>query len=222
MSFRSDATLATAIMPLPNPSPVQHNWAVMGLPEYGWVLIKDRVLCLDGCSGSEVCVDACITSHELPADKRQALGTCAQCDPAPCATVCPTDAITHNAQGIVQIDQEFCVGCRFCEDECDNHALMYVDPFRKAPPANPLKHYSPGQPTGLLPSTVAKCTLCSDRLLTGLMPICADACPKDAIWVGNLDRDTATNGRQLIRLSTLLGQKPFTLVGPGNRMIHLT
>lgn len=219
MSTRPDSTLATAIVPLPNPSPVPHNWRAMGLPEYGWVMIKDQARCAERCTSSEHCVDACVTQHELPPEKRQALETCAQCDPAPCAMVCPTDAITHNAQGIVQIDQEFCVGCRFCEDECDHNALMYVDPFRKAPPAIPLKEYSPGQPTGLLPSTVAKCTFCTSRLLNGQMPVCAEACPEDAIWVGNLDRDTATNGRQLLRLSTLLGQRPFEFVGTGNRTL---
>lgn len=221
MSVRAAASLVTAILPLPNPSPVDHNWAAKGLPEHGWVLIKDQLICPDFCNGAQVCVDACITNHALPVEGRQEMNACAQCDPAPCADVCPTDAITRNETGILLIDQENCIGCRFCEDQCTNQALLYVDPYQTASPDYPLENYSAGQPTGLLPNTVAKCTFCSDRLMTGQMPVCADACPGQAIWVGNLDRDTATNGSQLLRLTELLAGQTYEFVGPGNRMLLL-
>lgn len=221
MSVRSVPSLVTAIMPLPNPSPVHHNWAAKGLPEHGWVLVKDQQICADMCNGARVCVDACIKSHSLPAEGRQAMNACAQCDPAPCADVCPTHAISRNEAGVLLIDQENCIGCRFCEDQCTNRALLYVDPYQTALPAFPLERYSAGQPTGLLPNTVTKCTFCSDRLMSGQMTVCAEACPWQAVWVGNLDRDTATNGRQLLRLSELLAGMTSTFVDPGNRVLHL-
>lgn len=221
MSVRSASSLATAIMPLPNPSPVHHDWAARGLPEHGWVLLKDREICPDFCNGSKVCVDACVANHALPAEGRHGIDTCAQCNPAPCAEVCPTGAITRSAEGILLIDQENCIGCRFCEEQCANNALLFVDPYQTALPDYPLQNYSAGQPTGLLPSTVAKCTLCSDRLLSGQMPACAEACPGQAIWVGNLDRDTVTDGRQLLRLSELLARQTYEVVGPGNRVLML-
>ncbi|MFZ5824529.1 MAG: 4Fe-4S binding protein [Bacillota bacterium] len=221
MSVRSAPSLATAVMPVPNPSPVHHNWAARGLPEHGWVLIKDMEICPDFCNGTKICVDACIGNHALPVEGRHGMNACAQCDPAPCAEVCPTGAIAQNAQGILVIDQENCIGCRFCEEQCIHDALLYIDPYHTAPPDYPLERYSGGQPTGLLPYTVAKCTLCSDRLLSGEMPICADACPGQAIWVGNLDRNTATNGAQVLRLSDLLDRHTFEVVSPGNRMLNL-
>ncbi|MFZ5814588.1 MAG: 4Fe-4S dicluster domain-containing protein [Bacillota bacterium] len=221
MRTGSAPSLASAIVPLPNRSPVQHNWATLGLPEHGWVLIKDMQHCPDSCGGSQVCVDACIAHHALPVEGRRKMETCAQCDPAPCAEACPTEAIFRSAEGVLLVDQESCIGCRFCEDACASEALLFVDPYQTATPDYPLAHYSAGQPTGQLPYTVAKCTFCSDRLQSGQMPACAEACPGQAIWVGNLDRDTATNGRQLLRLSDLLARHSFAFTGPGNRVLTL-
>lgn len=221
MSNSITPSMATTIMPLRNPSPVSRDWAAMGLPEYGWVLIKEEKLCRAcGVEGTGVCVNACISNHALPEENRQAMGTCSQCDPAPCAEVCPTGAVARNAQGVLEIDQELCIGCRFCEDECPSHALMFVDPYRTAPPDYPLAGYTSGQPTGLLPNTVAKCTFCSERLQNGMLTVCAESCPSHAVWVGNLDRDTATNGQQVVRLSDLLKQR-FEAMGPGRRVLML-
>ncbi|HYF95884.1 MAG TPA: 4Fe-4S binding protein [Symbiobacteriaceae bacterium] len=222
MSLHSAPSPAAAVMPLRSQSPASRNWASLGLPESGWVLMKEQVFCHNcGDPGSGACVGACTAEHALPADGRQAMGTCAQCDPAPCEEACPTLAVTRNGQGIIQVDQELCIGCRFCEEPCPNHAMLYVDPYRTASPDHPLAGYCPGQPTGLLPNTVAKCTFCSARLGLGLMPVCADACPTQSIWVGNLDRDTATNGQQVVRLSELLRHHRFEMMGPGRRVLAL-
>lgn len=222
MSNHAEPILATHVLPLRHQAPIQRNWASMGLPDHGWVMIKDRGLCPechDGGAGS--CINACISDHALPTEQRLAMGTCAQCDPAPCQEVCPTNAITRSSQGVVLVDQELCNGCRFCADVCDNDAMLFVDPYRTATPDFPLAGYTCDRPTGLLPNTVAKCTFCTDRLMAGQMPVCAEACPVNAIWVGNLDRDTVTNGHQLLRLSELLGQRSFEPMGPGNRMLEL-
>jgi Fe-S-cluster-containing dehydrogenase component len=41
------------------------------------------------------------------------------------------------------------------------------------------------------------------------MPICAEACPEGAVWVGNLDRNTATDGHKVVRLADMLGERSF-------------
>jgi Fe-S-cluster-containing dehydrogenase component len=213
---------ASAILPLKAPPDIQRDWASLGLPNRGWVLITDKELCaLCTTQGPAPCVEACTLDHALPAGPRAALGTCAHCDPAACEEACPAGAVFHTEQGVVAVDQELCIGCRFCADVCPNDALLFVDAYATATPPNGLPGYSAGQPTGLLPSTVAKCTLCHDHLTQGELPVCAGACAMNAIWVGNLDRNTATNGYKVMRLTDLLEQRPFDIVPPGNRYLCL-
>jgi Fe-S-cluster-containing dehydrogenase component len=215
--------LAAAVTPLPTLPPVKREWSSLGLPDFGWILLTDQRGCEQCASdvANRPCTGACIVAHHLPAESRAALGTCAQCDDAACAEVCPVDAVAQTAQGVVEIDQELCIGCRFCADACPNGALLFIDPYRTPVPAYSVPGYTSGEPNGELPYTVAKCTFCSDRLLQGQMPVCAEACPEAAIWVGNLDRNTATNGRQVVRLTDLLEQRRVQALGPGNRVMTL-
>jgi|GEM_PF-4135037 len=215
-------TPASAVTPLPVPPGVRRDWTAMGLPAGGWLLITDQTRCT-ACAqpAPRPCTGACSATHDLPVDALVNLGICAHCDPAPCEDACPADAVTHTAQGVVEVDQELCVGCRFCVDACPNDALLYVDPYRTALPPFGLPDYTPEAPTGALPNTVAKCTLCSDRLLEAQMPVCADACPDGAVWVANLDRNTVTNGREIMRLSDLLARRRLQVVPPGPRVVSL-
>lgn len=214
---------AAAVQPLRTPPAVRRNWTAYGLPETGWVMATDKRLCTNCPEPAQSpCVTACTTSHHLPAEARANLGVCAHCEPAFCEEACPTDAIGHTAQGVVEVDQELCIGCRFCADACPNDALLFVDGYEVPTPSHSLPGYTAGLPTGVLPNTVAKCTLCSGRILDGEMPVCAVACPEGAIWVGNLDRDTATNGRQVLRLSDLIAQHQVKPVPPGRRILELT
>jgi Fe-S-cluster-containing dehydrogenase component len=185
-------------------------------------MLIDQARCA-GCraEGAPPCTEGCIGAHNLPRATRVSLGTCVQCDPAPCLEACPADAIAVTDQGAVEIDQELCIGCQFCVDACPNQALMYVDPYWTDIPPYGVPSYTPGAPSGALPYTVAKCTMCTSRLLNGQMPICAEACPEGAVWVGNLDRNTATDGHQVVRLAELLGERPFTVPTPGPRVIFL-
>lgn len=211
-----------AVLPLHNPSPVQRTWATLGLPENGWVLVTDEALC-SACAESDVqpCVSACITAHHLPFEERMRMGTCGQCSPAPCESICPVDAISHTTQGVVEVDQELCIGCQFCIDVCPNDALLFVDGYGQAIPPFGVRGYRTGAPYGVLPNTVAKCTFCSARLQQSAMPVCSDACSLGAIWVGNLNRDTATNGRQVVRLSELMANRQIRPTNPGQRQIAL-
>lgn len=222
MSLATSSSFAAAVMPLQNPSAIRRGWAVMGLPETGWILVTEKERCAV-CPGEAIkpCIEACTAEHGLPVQARSSMGTCAQCAPAPCEESCPADAIHHTAQGVVEVDQELCIGCLFCVDACPNEALAHIDSYQTATPPHGLKDYHSGKPSGAMPNTVAKCTFCSDRLLQGEMSVCTEACPLGARWIGNLDRDTATNGRELVRLSELLRRGTVQLVPPGQRMVTL-
>lgn len=214
--------LGDSVKPLKGSPAVQRNWANLGLPETGWVLVTDKELC-EMCPNGQYapCAVACATEHGLDAQQRLTMGTCAQCDPAPCEDACPVDGILRTAEGAVEIDQELCIGCRFCEDACPEHALMLISPYAVETPPQGLEGYTAGRPTGDLPNTVAKCTMCSYRMLAAQMPICVEACPLGAIWVGNLDRDTAANRMQVQRLTQLLDGRMYEVLSGGRRTVYL-
>jgi Fe-S-cluster-containing dehydrogenase component len=85
---------------------------------------------------------------------------------APCAEVCPTDAILVTADGVVQeAAKERCIACGNCVHAC---------PF--------------GVPKLDMEEMVQyKCNLCYDRTSKGLAPMCATVCPTDAIFYGSLE-----------------------------------
>ncbi|MFZ5816471.1 MAG: hypothetical protein ACOY93_14425 [Bacillota bacterium] len=67
----------------------------------------------------------------------------------------------------------------------------------------------------------AACSFCADRLLSGELPHCVDACPHGAIWIGNLERNNATNGIRVTRLSELLRRRRFMVTEPDRRTVIL-
>ncbi len=67
----------------------------------------------------------------------------------------------------------------------------------------------------------ATCTFCADRILAGSLPFCVENCPHGAIWVGNLDRNTATNGIRVIPLTELLKRRRFDVSEPDCRTVVL-
>ena len=217
---------AAAIMPLPQGPVVHPDWSTLGLPNTGLIMIYDDLLCVD-CPQTmdRACTLACNEAHGLSGYvEGTPPGTCVQCESMPCAVVCPVEnTVTRNALGAVLIDQELCIGCRFCEEVCPEHALRYVETF--GIPAVEYRDYSPEHPSGALYHTVAKCTFCTDKIAQGKLPICASSCPKSAIYVGNLDRNTVTNGRVVARLSDFLTTRTYavqqTNPGQGSRILHL-
>jgi Fe-S-cluster-containing dehydrogenase component len=133
------------------------------------------------CIGCQACVAACreCDSHRgksmihldyIDAGRTAAAmpTVCMHCeDPvAPCAEVCPADAILVTADGVVQeAAKERCIGCGNCVDAC---------PFGvpKLDVAEMLQY---------------KCNLCYDRTSVGLAPMCATVCPTGALFYGTID-----------------------------------
>jgi dimethyl sulfoxide reductase iron-sulfur subunit len=113
---------------------------------------------------------------------------CNQCDAPACADVCPVGATAKQPNGIVTVDANKCIGCRYCQVACPYDARSFV--------TSNTKEYFTGK--GLTPyekamylhhqvGTVEKCDFCSDRLGIGEQPACVLTCPAKALTFGDLD-----------------------------------
>lgn len=91
--------------------------------------------------------------------------SCNHCEKPVCAEACPTGAMRRRADGVVLLDAEKCMGCRYCEWACPYGAPRF-DGAR---------------------GVMTKCTLCADRLEEGLAPSCVAACPMRALDFGPLE-----------------------------------
>ena len=111
---------------------------------------------------------------------------CHQCDAPPCVDVCPVEATWKEPNGIVAIDYNWCIGCRYCEAACPYHARR----FNWEKPQVPSEEITPVQgylSNRLRPQGVMeKCTFCMHRTREGRMPACLEACPTGARVFGNL------------------------------------
>jgi dimethyl sulfoxide reductase iron-sulfur subunit len=186
-----------------------------------WAMLIDLRRC-DGCVGLGLppqCTQACIWSRyvpegqqwlqvfeqplsHLPGAPRQFMPqVCAQCENAPCVNVCPVGATFHTSEGTVLIDQERCIGCRLCMAACpyDRRFFNWGDPVQPAFVAE--APYDPETQVPAMRGTVMKCDLCPDMARHGGVPWCARACPRGAIYMGDLEEDVATNGRSTVRFS---------------------
>jgi len=125
--------------------------------------------------------------HAVPAKGKYYLPVqCQQCDNAPCVKVCPVQATWKEPDGIVVVDYNWCIGCRYCEAACPYHARRFnwTKPEVPADEINPDQGYLSNRirPQGV----VEKCTFCLHRTREGRMPACLEACPTGARVFGNL------------------------------------
>jgi formate dehydrogenase iron-sulfur subunit len=89
---------------------------------------------------------------------------CLHCSDPGCLRACPAPgAIVQHSNGIVEFDEENCIGCGYCISGCP----FNIPRLRKAD------------------ARVYKCTLCSDRIVVGLEPACIKACPTQALSFGS-------------------------------------
>jgi molybdopterin-containing oxidoreductase family iron-sulfur binding subunit len=125
--------------------------------------------------------------HDVPAPGKFYLPVqCQQCDNPPCVKVCPVQATWKEPDGIVAVDYNWCIGCRYCEAACPYHARR----FNWTKPSIPAAEINPDQ--GLLSNrlrpqgVVEKCTFCLHRTRDGRLPACLEACPTGARVFGNM------------------------------------
>ncbi len=89
---------------------------------------------------------------------------CNQCANPPCVQVCPVGATFSTEDGVVLVDRDYCIGCRYCIQACP-YGARYLDPHTR---------------------TADKCTFCYHRVVRGLLPACVEVCPTGARVFGDL------------------------------------
>lgn len=186
------------------------------LPPRRWAMVID----LRRCDGCKKCTEACQAKHYLPPEQewikvytvRDRTGAevsiprlCMHCEDAPCVRVCPVSATFVDRDGLVLVDQDKCIGCRLCMAACPYEARYFNWTEPKTKPPLPTKA-TPEFPSPQQQGTVGKCVLCVHNIKYGELPYCLDACTMDAIYIGDLDADVATNGTETVRLSTFISE----------------
>lgn len=159
--------------------------------------------------------------------------TCMHCDEPPCVKVCPVDATFKRDDGIVLIDHERCIGCRFCMAACPYSTRVFNWEKPLLPAAVENSEYSPETSCPPKIGTVSKCDFCPDMVRKGELPHCVSACPNGVFFFGDINEDAVTNGvetfqfhelirdRAGFRLMEDLGTKPSVYyLPPVNRMFR--
>ena len=152
--------------------------------------------------------------HPVPAkDKYYMPVQCQQCENPPCVSACPIEATWQEADGIVVVDYNWCIGCRYCEAACPYHARRFnwEKPQVPAAEVNPNQSYLSNRirPQGVM----EKCTFCLHRTREGRLPACLEACPTGARVFGNvLDPESeirwVLDNKRVFVLKEELGTKP--------------
>jgi len=112
--------------------------------------------------------------------------SCQQCRNAPCTKVCPTGATWTERDGIVVVDYDWCIGCRYCMAACPYGArhFNWAEPSLPKESLNTNTHYLGNRPRPK--GVVEKCTFCIQRSRAGRYPACVEVCPAGARKFGNL------------------------------------
>ena len=153
-------------------------------------------------------------TNAVPAEDKFYLPVqCQQCDNPPCVDVCPVEATWKEPDGIVVVDYNWCIGCRYCEAACPYHARRFnwKEPSIPAEEINPDQGYLSNRvrPQGVM----EKCHFCMHRTREGKLPACLEACPTGARIFGNLlDPDSdirwVLKNKQVFVLKEELGTLP--------------
>ena len=188
-----------------------------GIPGKKFVLVVD----LSRCRNARKCIEVCESHHQLTPDRPfiKVLKMqdneesapywmpkkCFQCDNPPCVKVCPVGATYKRSDGIVLIDNERCIGCRFCMSACPYSARV----FNWGTPSNTSNDcaYSPETSVPSKIGTVEKCDFCPDMARQDKLPHCITGCPNGALYFGDKISDSISNGSETVRLSEILREK---------------
>lgn len=165
------------------------------MKQYGFYFDSDR------CTGCKTCELACKDYKDLGTDvnfrriyeytggtwNQQSDGcwhqdvfayymsiSCNHCENPACTAVCPTGAMHKNEDGFVIVNEETCIGCRYCHMACPYDAPQY----------------------DAQKGHMTKCDGCYSRVQAGQKPICVDACPLRALDFAPIDELRAKYGDQ--------------------------
>ena len=210
---------------------------------YGMVIDTRR------CVGCNACVIACKAENKTPPGVNYMLVTnntlgerpddkplftakpCFHCEKPPCVDVCPVSATFKRKQdGIVVVDYDRCIGCRYCQTACPYGARFFdfgenyaaetgAGAYR--PPSPEYNQFRPRTDAASPIGNVRKCTFCMhlqdekgeyDKN-AGRWPACAKSCPSHAIHFGDFknpdgDLSRLVRERQPVRIKDELGAEP--------------
>jgi len=104
---------------------------------------------------------------------------CFQCDDFICSHFCPFNAIIKRSDGIVQINNDKCNGCKMCTYGCP-YGVIYYNQDK---------------------NMVEKCTLCVSRIDLGLEPSCVQHCIGGALqFVTNKELDEISRDKHKVKI----------------------
>lgn len=200
-------------------TPVPAPDARKGIPGKQFVMIID----LSRCKNARKCVTKCQKMHHLPPEDewikvflmQDSSDTapywfpkpCFHCNQPPCVKVCPVGATYKRTDGLVLIDNERCIGCKFCMTACPYSSRVFQ---WKEPEENfAIKdvEYSPETSIPHKVGTVGKCDFCPDMIRKGKLPDCVTGCPNGVIFFGDKNEDIVSNGTESFRFSELVNDR---------------
>jgi len=116
---------------------------------------------------------------------------CNQCDNPPCTKACPVEATWQEKDGIVVVDYDWCIGCRYCMAACPYEArhFNFTEPKLNPATMNTQQGYLSNRPRPK--GVVEKCHFCLHRTRNGHYPACLEACPTGARKFGNILDETS-------------------------------
>lgn len=209
------------------------------MKERSWVMVID----LRKCTGCMACTISCIAENHLPPAVvyrpviEEEIGTypnvsmrsiprpCMQCEDAPCVPVCPVKATWIREDGIVDMDYDQCIGCKYCMTACPYHARTFDFGY----------NYTDGTPSPIQPyeeignfeygkrwdrekksspvGNVRKCHFCTHKLDAGMLPSCVTTCIGYATYFGDINDPESLVSELISRPNTMrlkeeLGTKP--------------
>jgi len=111
---------------------------------------------------------------------------CMHCEDPPCTMVCPVKATWKEPDGIVVVDYDRCIGCRYCIAACPYGARRFnwAKPYVPVTELNPNMHILGNVPRQI--HVTEKCTWCIQRTRDGGVPACVEVCPVGARVFGDL------------------------------------
>lgn len=209
------------------------------LEDRRWGMVID----LRKCVGCSACTIACIAENHLPpgvvyrpvieqqigeypnVSRRFVPRPCMHCDNPPCVPVCPVGATYKRPDGIVEINYEQCIGCRYCITACPYQARTFDfgENYTDGTPGTPEPYESAPSPeygkkwtrrNGRSPvGNARKCQFCLHRLNAGMLPACVSTCIGGATYFGDLnDAESLVSeliaSPRVMRLKEELGTKP--------------
>lgn len=214
------------------------------LKQRRWVMVID----LRKCMGCHACTIACTAENKLPpgvvyrlvmdeelgeyprVTRRFTPRPCMQCDNPPCVPVCPVEATFKRPDGIVQVNYEECIGCRYCIAACPYNARTFDfgdyhtrgTPEVQAYEKLTTNEYGKARERSADASPVGnarKCTFCLHRLEEGMLPACVTTCIGRATYFGDAN-DQESLVAELIGLPSVMRLKEEHGTAP--RVYYLT